>query len=80
MERHKGTLILLLAGVVGLAASLLLIGLTLCQVYILASWQGMPPVWQQLLFFIVLLLAGGAVAGRMSTLPDLTGGKCDAGL
>lgn len=66
MKRQRLTFIMLILSMVSLAGALLLLGMTLCQVYILASYQGLPPVWQQVMFFVLLLMAGGVTVIELS--------------
>lgn len=66
MKQDKALLFMLALCLVGLAGMMLLVGITFCQVYILATYQGLPPVWQQALFFALLLVAGGVTVAELS--------------
>ncbi|MBU0679873.1 MAG: hypothetical protein KKD73_00475 [Proteobacteria bacterium] len=60
MEHDKFHFVKSILVIFGVAAIVLLIGLTWFQVYILATYdQGLPPQWQQILMFTLVLLAGG---------------------
>lgn len=52
--------------VTGLGGSVLLLGITIFQATLLAGCPGMPSVWQQLIFFDLLILLAGLAATRLA--------------
>ncbi len=72
MERAKATFVVLILILIGLASSLLLLGMTFFQAYILSTWQGLPSIWCQGLLFALLILAGGfAMKELASSSPEI---------
>ena len=66
VKKEKTNFCMLLFVVVCLAGSLLLMGLTLGQATILATWQGVPSVRVQILVFLMLIAVGAVAISRMS--------------